>query len=108
MASRDAFSKKLKLLLREVPADTSLEEWQYLYRQTIFSMGMKILEKFPRDAYGPPTQPPPGWADGSGGSVGGHPNVSVPYKPLLDFAAFALAIHAARVKPPLGLVDDAD
>jgi len=29
-----------------------LEQWQYVYKQVVFSMGMKILEEFQEDVFG--------------------------------------------------------
>jgi hypothetical protein len=32
---------------------SSLQQWQFAYKRVIFAMGLKILEKFPRNALGP-------------------------------------------------------
>jgi hypothetical protein len=48
-----SFPEQFKRLLGEIPEKYSLEEWQYLYRDVIFSMGMQILERFSREAIGP-------------------------------------------------------
>jgi hypothetical protein len=53
MSAHDTFAENFRRLLREIPEGTSLPEWQHLYRQVIFSMGMQILELFPEDAVGP-------------------------------------------------------
>jgi hypothetical protein len=53
MSNREVFTEKFRQLLREIPDNYSLQEWQFLYRQVIFSMGMRILERFPNDVVGP-------------------------------------------------------
>jgi hypothetical protein len=58
MAERDVFIKDFKGLLDEIPNTYSLEQWQYAYRQVVYSMGLKILENFPHQVVGPdPTEP---------------------------------------------------
>jgi hypothetical protein len=67
MGTREDFSKNFRQLLREIPAETTLSQWQYLYREVIFSMGMRILVRFSKDVIGPdpfvtrrgPLPPPP-------------------------------------------------
>jgi hypothetical protein len=44
---------------------SSLQQWQFAYKQVIFAMGLKILEQFPRNAFGPEPI-----AEGHGGSQG--------------------------------------
>lgn len=50
MASEYDFGDKFRHLLKGVPDDYSLEQWQHAYRQAIFLMGMKILERFEAEA----------------------------------------------------------
>ncbi len=50
MASRDAFGDKFRQLLKDVPDNYTLEQWQHSYRQAIFLMGMQILERFESEA----------------------------------------------------------
>jgi len=52
MATKDAFVEDFKKLLGRIPDDYSYQHWQYAYRQAIYLMGMKILEKFPDEALG--------------------------------------------------------
>jgi hypothetical protein len=70
MASRDAFADKFRKLLREVPDDYTLEQWQHTYRQVIFQMGMKILEQFEEDAIAGPRRNAEGGGGGGGGGRG--------------------------------------
>jgi hypothetical protein len=94
MSKRERFAEKFSELLREIPDDYSLPEWQHAYRQVIFSMGMKILNQFPTQAV---SDPPPllGWqaSHGGGDSGGGRPSF-LNYG-FLDFPAFVLGIHKA-------------
>jgi len=91
MSKRERFAGKFSELLREIPDDYTLPEWQQAYRQVIFSMGMKILEQFPTQAVSDPT-PPLSWqASHGGGDGGGRPSL---YNcGFLDFPAFVLGIH---------------
>jgi hypothetical protein len=58
MGERDVFIEGFEGLLDKIPATYSLEQWQYSYRQVIYSMGLKILENFPHHVVGPdPTEP---------------------------------------------------
>jgi hypothetical protein len=66
MDASEDFSAKFKQLLNEIPAESTLSQWQYLYRDVIFSMGMRILERFSKDVLAPdpfvtrsPPPPPP-------------------------------------------------
>jgi hypothetical protein len=98
MSKRERFAEKFSEMLKEIPDDYSLPEWQHAYRQVIFSMGMKILEQFPTQAV---SDPPPllGWqaSHGGGDGPGGHP--SFLNCGFLDFPAFVLGIHEAPKKP---------
>lgn len=49
----NSFPEQFKQMLGGLPGNYSLEEWQYLYRDVIFSMGLQILERFSSDAIGP-------------------------------------------------------
>lgn len=86
MTKRDAFIEDFKKLLERFPDDSSLPQWQFAYRQVIYSMGLKILENFPSDIVGPdPSEPisaPPypggkphstDAQPGGSGGPGGHP-----------------------------------
>jgi hypothetical protein len=119
MSTRDAFADKFRMLLREIPENYTLSQWQFLYRQVIFSMGMRILEQFPMDATGPdpfvspakgnpkpPPQPPPppppppiGPVKGGpmlpGGGTGGH---GLGGQPSLVIAEVALGLEPAHGK----------
>jgi hypothetical protein len=73
MTQQDAFVQKLSALLDDAPADYSLPEYQALYRQLIFSFGLRILQAFPLQAGRDWHQP--SWAaagQGGGGQAGGR------------------------------------
>lgn len=53
MAKRDAFIDEFKKLLEKFAAEYSLPQWQFAYRQVIYTMGMEILQNFPGDVVGP-------------------------------------------------------
>jgi hypothetical protein len=96
MSKRERFAEKFSELLREIPDDYTLPEWQHAYRQVIFSMGLKILEQFPTQAV---SDPPPllGWqASHGGGDGGGQP--SYIDRGFLYFPAFVLGIQEVRRK----------
>jgi hypothetical protein len=66
MARTISFADSFPRLLQEMPDNLTLPQWQYLYREVILLMGMRILELFPEDALGanpftvaPPPPPPP-------------------------------------------------
>jgi hypothetical protein len=110
MPAHDAFAEKFRQLLREIPAGTALPEWQYLYRQVIFSMGMEILERFREDAVGPDPSaqgapggdPPPAKTNPivtpASQTGGGHP--SAPCGQVVGVASFALCITPTAPKKP--------
>jgi hypothetical protein len=56
--------------LVEMPRGCSLEQWQYLYKHVVYSMGQAILEQFPQDVLGPD---PFGGSKGGGAGGGSHP-----------------------------------
>jgi hypothetical protein len=109
MSAHDTFAEEFRGLLREIPAGTSLEEWKFLYRQVIFSMGMQILALFPEDAVGPD---PSVQCDSGGGpqleqldkinpiitpagqGPGTHPNC------VTELAAFVLCTQPSSPKKP--------
>ena len=85
MAERNDFIEDFKRLLDRIPDTHSLPQWQFAYRQVIYSMGLKILENFPEDVVGPdPTEPVAaahnstitsgGVSSAHSGGLGGHPN----------------------------------
>ena len=53
MAKRDAFIDEFKKLLENFTLQYSLPQWQFAYRQVIYTMGMEILQNFPSDVVGP-------------------------------------------------------
>jgi hypothetical protein len=85
MAERNNFIEDFKRLLDRFPDTHSLPQWQFAYRQVIYSMGLKILENFPKDVVGPdPTWPvaaasnstiTPGGASSTHVGPGPHPNI---------------------------------
>jgi hypothetical protein len=50
MPKSDAFAEKFRELLKEIPAEYTLKQWQHAYRQVIFLMGMRILGRFEKEA----------------------------------------------------------
>jgi hypothetical protein len=50
MAPRNDFADKFRQLLKDVPENYTLEQWQDAYRRAIFLMGMQILERFESEA----------------------------------------------------------
>ncbi len=50
MSKNDAFVKKFRRLLAEIDGDTSLAQWQHMYRQAIIEMGLTIGDKFKAQA----------------------------------------------------------
>jgi hypothetical protein len=53
MSTPIPFLEQFRRLLGDMPENYTLEEWQYLYREVIFSMGTRILERFRHDATAP-------------------------------------------------------
>jgi len=64
MATPADFSKSFGKLLDAIPKESTLAQWQYLYREVIFSMGMRILNQFSQDVLGPDP-----FAEGHGGGI---------------------------------------
>jgi hypothetical protein len=105
MSAHNTFAETFSRLLREIPTGSSLPEWQHLYRQVIFSMGLQILERFPEDAVGPDPSapgssggvaPPPGNTNPViyGQGPGTHPNS------VTELAAFVLCMQSNPPKKP--------
>jgi hypothetical protein len=100
MSATDVFAENFQKLLREIPAGTSLPEFQFLYSKVIVSMGLQILQRFEKDAVGPDpavqaaapnTGVKPGPAPVAHGQPGGgHPHVVC--SPA-ELAAYALCIR---------------
>jgi len=88
MAKPDAFIDEFKELLEKFAAQYSLPQWQFIYRQVIYTMSMEILQNFPSDVVGPdpaglqaagsrhaggsPGKGPTETAAGTGGQGPGH------------------------------------
>ena len=104
MAKRDAFVADFKKLLETI-SDYSLPQWQFAYRNVIYSMGLEILKKFPSDVVGPDPSEPGGpapraamgtanpWSPAGSGGPGGHPNT------ICELACAALGVGPSG-KPP--------
>jgi hypothetical protein len=67
MSTSDSLIADFERLLNTFP-ETSLQQWQFAYKKVIFLMGLKILNKFPQNAFGPE---PIAEAHGGGGAGGG-------------------------------------
>ncbi len=83
MTKSTSFADSFPQLLQALPADLTLAQWQYLYRQVIVSMGLKILDLFEQDALGANPFDP----TARGGSTGGPqpgPHPTPPTGPPLD------------------------
>ena len=55
---------------------SSLQQWQFAYKEVIFAMGLKILEQFPQNALGP--VPIAEGKGGGGPGPGGGPIIHAP------------------------------
>ena len=83
MTKSTSFADSFPQLLQALPADLTLAQWQYLYRQVIVSMGLKILDLFEQDALGANPFDP----TARGGSTGGPqpgPHPTPPTGPPLE------------------------
>jgi hypothetical protein len=120
MDASEDFSDKFKQLLDAIPVESTLSQWQYLYRDVIFSMGMRILERFSKDVLAPdpfvrrspPPPPPPPPPPGHGGGIqpgpypAGHGGGYQPsghgggYQPSIMIALTALEISPGLAKDP--------
>jgi hypothetical protein len=85
MDTRNNFIKEFDELM-EIPRDYSLEQWQYVYKKVVFSVGMRILKEFRKDVFGPDPfngagatkspkkgKDPQQYGSGPGPGPGGHP-----------------------------------
>lgn len=88
MSTHDAFAQKFRELLRDVPNDYTLEQWQHAYRQVMFFMGMRILERFSNDAVNAIEAQP-------AQKIGPHP-----CPPPLAFPAFVLEVQSSNGNSP--------
>jgi hypothetical protein len=84
MDSRNDFADKFRQILKSVPEDYTLEQWQHAYRQAIFLMGMKILERFEEEAIAGPRRIAEGGGDGGGRREGAQPELA-PGVPVIVF-----------------------
>lgn len=88
MAKHDSFEDDFKKILRRIPEDFTLGQWQHAYKEAIYLMGLEILERFPeiivgptmprraeRDKKGKGGHPPGASPDGDKGGI--HPNACV-------------------------------
>lgn len=82
MDSRNDFEDKFRDLLKSIPDDYKLKQWQHAYRQAIFLMGMKILERFEEEAIAGPRRIAE--ADGRGRREGAQPEMA-PGVPVIVF-----------------------
>jgi hypothetical protein len=74
MAKSTSFADSFPQLLQAIPANLTLAQWQYLYRQVIVSMGLKILDLFEQDALGANPFDPTARGGSTGGpQPGAHP-----------------------------------
>jgi hypothetical protein len=81
MSKPNSLAVQFPQLNQEIPEKLTLPQWQYLYREVIFSMGMRILQLFPQDPLGPnpfvaqsaPAAAAGGGAAKPGGHAGGPP-----------------------------------
>lgn|SRR5208282_4427397 len=96
MSTHDAFAQKFREFLRDVPNDYTLEQWQHAYRQVMFFMGMRILERFSSDAVtaiDPPIKKSADPRPAQG--IGPHPC----HAPLA-FPAFVLGVQTSNGNSP--------
>ena len=87
MVKTRIFNEGFEELLETIPKNASLEQWQAFYRQVIFLMGLRILERFPNEATGVKG------GHGGGGQSGGPHNLS-------ELASFVLDLGAPKKKKP--------
>ncbi len=95
MSTHDAFAKKFREFLRDIPNDYTLEQWQFAYRQVMLFMGVTILEKFPNEAahaMDPPVMRARKGAEPAG--QGPHPPCGT-----LPFPAFVLEVQTPIDEP---------
>jgi hypothetical protein len=103
MSKPNSLAVQFPQLNQEIPEKLTLPQWQYLYSEVIFSMGMRILELFPQDALGPN---PFGAAGvlGSGRPSGGHAGGPPPPPPPPPFGPReAGGAHGPGYQPSLSV-----
>lgn len=71
----DSLVADFKLRLDKIDR-SSLQQWQFAYKEVILAMGLKILEQFPRNALGP--KPTEEERIGGGGQPGGGQSPGLP------------------------------
>ncbi len=80
MSTTDPILAEFERLLGRIPENFTLQQWQFAYKKVIFTMGMKILERFPQNAFGPPPTKSPVKGRGpfaAGGGPKGGPIIHV-------------------------------
>jgi hypothetical protein len=82
MSTSDPVIADFERFLNTIPDTFTLQQWQFAYKKVIFTMGLKILNKFPQNAFGPDPSsplppPPPGNGAENGGEVAYSLNVTV-------------------------------
>jgi len=95
MSKSDSIIADFERLLDSIPDNFTLQQWQFAYKKVIFAMGLKILEKFPENAFGPPPTKSPVKGRGpfmaGGGPTGG---------PIIHLASAALGLAPPPPPPP--------
>jgi hypothetical protein len=101
MATNEAFAAKLDKLLKQIPGDASLADWQLAYREVIFQMGLKIMQNFEAGAIGN-CGPSLTAKSTGGGGTGGNPSIARTVCDPCEFLhlpAFVLAMQTPPVAP---------
>jgi hypothetical protein len=65
MSTSDPIIADFERFLAKIPDAFTLQQWQFAYKKVIFTMGLRILNKFPQNAFGPDPSSPPLPATGS-------------------------------------------
>jgi hypothetical protein len=102
MPTTEAFKNRLNALLSEMPANSTLAEWQLAYREVIFTMGLEILSQFKGAAICNNENPVTAKSTGGSGE-GGNPNIARTIHcecHFLSLPAFVLAMQTPAVAPP--------
>ncbi|HEY2144984.1 MAG TPA: hypothetical protein VGH12_02860 [Steroidobacteraceae bacterium] len=108
MSNRDPFADGFERLLATIPATSTLQQWQFAYKEVIYIMGLKILAQFKDDAIGPaPVErmmsapgPQPGGLPGGG--IHPYYPAGQPINPIIHVAAAVLGLDPPPKKPPNG------
>jgi hypothetical protein len=104
----DSFVADFKVRLNKIDK-SSLQQWQFAYKEVIFAMGLKILEQFPRNALGPePTAKGHATAEAlvihpAGGGPGGGPIIHAGGPgggPIIHLATAVLGLAPPPPPPP--------